>query len=69
MSEATFIPVFTYAKLNKAPKQNLYRLIREKRLKEGSDYKVIEKIVRRIVINKNLNYEKAKIKTSPTNVL
>ena len=69
MSKSTFIPVFAYIKLTNIRKQNLYRLIREKRLKEGSDYKIIEKVVKRIVINKDFDYEKAKIRSGKTGVL
>jgi len=57
-----FVPIYNYAKLKGIKKQNIYRLIREKRLIEGSDYQIIEKVVKRLVINDQLDYAKAKEK-------
>ncbi len=51
VSNSIFIPVFAYSRLKNISRQKLYRLIREKRLKKGSDYTIIEKTVHRIVIN------------------
>lgn len=55
-----FLPIYTYAKQKGIKKQNIYRLIREKRLIEGKEYKTIEKVVQRLVISDDFDYEKAK---------
>ncbi|MCX7911147.1 MAG: hypothetical protein N2505_06185 [Endomicrobia bacterium] len=49
-----FIPVHKYAVKKNIPRQKIYRLIREHRLKEGVDY-VRRKIeVERILVRKDL---------------
>lgn len=47
MTTTKEIPIYEYAKMKGTSKQNVYRWIREGKLK---NYKIIEKVVQRIVI-------------------
>ena len=57
MSKKTLLPefvsVFEYEKQTGINRQKLYRLIREGRIKED-DYKVVERVVKRIHLRKDL---------------
>lgn len=46
-----FIPVYQFAKKKNVPKQKVYRLIREGKIK---DFKVVEKVVKRIFISESV---------------
>lgn len=50
----TYLPVEQYCQKNKVDRAKVYRLIRERKIKLGKDYKVIEKTVKRIVVNTGL---------------
>lgn len=53
MKKGTYIPVYKYAKDNNVSKQNVYRWIREHKIKP-EDILIEEVVVKRIRINEKL---------------
>jgi hypothetical protein len=49
-----FIPVFQFTKKDKTKRERIYRFIREHRLKEGVDFKIMEKVVKRTYVRNDL---------------
>jgi hypothetical protein len=52
-----FISVLKFCNETGIDRQKIYRLIREHKLQEGKDFIVVEKTVRRIQINNDINID------------